>query len=369
MLDRVYPKITIITICLNREKTIEQTIKSVLSQSYKNIEYIIVDGASTDGTIDIINRYKEKIDIIISEPDDGISDAYNKALKYATGDIIYFLSADDYLYEDDIIFKVAKVFSEKDLDFIHGKVLEINEESGFSFVNGHKMTMDDFKRGECTHHQGFFAKKHLFDKYDNFDNNFKIIPDVDFMIKCFNDRENRYIFFDEIVAVYRWGIGVSSSPKTIAKREKEHKYILYKNFNIIDVENEVQRETVREFYKTWLEKILLQDRGITSILKEYGVRNIAIFGTRHTGKYLLSDCKKEGFNVVAFLDNNENMQGKEIEGIKIYSPKWILENRKKVDTIIVSIENNADIIVINQLKELIGHEKIKILSWKELIGI
>lgn len=361
-------KVTIITICLNMENTIEETIVSVISQDYENIEYIIIDGKSSDNTLNIVNKYHDKIDILVSEPDNGVGDAYNKALRYVTGDIIYFLSADDCFIDCNVVSKVVKKFEEKNLDFIYGKVLEFDEKNNTKFINGHEMKISDLKRGECPHHQGFFAKKDLFSRYNNFDMNFKIIPDVDFMFKCFNDN-NRYEFFDEIIAIYRWGIGLSSSHKTIVKREKEQKYILYKNFGIINIDEEIDFESVRELYKGWLERILLCNEGITASLKKKLVKNVCIFGTRHTGRYLLKDCLREGIKVVGFLDNNLSMQGKEIEGIKVYNPNWIVNNNDKIDAIIVSIESNNDILVINELDKLLKDKrisKIRLTSWKTL---
>ncbi|WP_339679941.1 glycosyltransferase family 2 protein [Cyclobacterium marinum] len=96
-------KISIITVCYNCVKDITLTIESVLNQKYSNIQYIIIDGGSTDGTIDIINKYKDKIDIIISEPDQGIFDAMNKGLKYATGDWVNFMNAGDRFYDDSVL--------------------------------------------------------------------------------------------------------------------------------------------------------------------------------------------------------------------------------------------------------------------------
>ena len=94
------PKITIITVCLNCEKTVEKTIQSVVSQSHEGIEYIIVDGQSSDGTLDIIQRCRSKISCLVSEKDSGIYNAMNKGLGLMTGDIVLFLNAGDYLYDD-----------------------------------------------------------------------------------------------------------------------------------------------------------------------------------------------------------------------------------------------------------------------------
>ena len=107
-------KISVITVSLNSEKTIEKTINSVLSQNYKNFEYIIVDGKSDDKTLDVINKYKNKIDLVISEKDKGIFDAINKGIQRSSGDIISIIHSDDSFYDDKVLETVNKNFIEKD---------------------------------------------------------------------------------------------------------------------------------------------------------------------------------------------------------------------------------------------------------------
>ena len=106
-------KVSIITVCLNSESYIEKTIQSVLAQSYSPIEYILIDGNSSDNTLNIINKYQAEIDIIISENDDGIYDAMNKGVTRSTGDILYFLNSGDILIDDTIIERVERIFIEK----------------------------------------------------------------------------------------------------------------------------------------------------------------------------------------------------------------------------------------------------------------
>lgn len=100
-----HPKFSIITVTYNAEKVLEDTIQSIVTQSYKNVEYIIVDGGSTDGTLTIVNKYKEHIHTIVSEPDKGLYDAMNKGIKLATGDYLCFLNAGDGLHEDDTLYE------------------------------------------------------------------------------------------------------------------------------------------------------------------------------------------------------------------------------------------------------------------------
>jgi len=116
-------KISIITVVWNNAKTIKYAIDSVLNQTHKNIEYIILDGASTDGTIEIIRSYGDKISKFVSEPDKGIYDAMNKGIKLATGDVVGILNSDDFYIDDYVIEKVVKEFEEKQVDSVYADLV------------------------------------------------------------------------------------------------------------------------------------------------------------------------------------------------------------------------------------------------------
>ena len=122
-------KITIITSCYNREKTIRGCIESVLAQDYPDIEYIVVDGASKDGSLSIINEYKDRISKIISEPDRGMYEAINKGIRAATGDVIGLVHSDDFLYSPQTVSNIVKRFEETHADFLYGDGLFVNAEN------------------------------------------------------------------------------------------------------------------------------------------------------------------------------------------------------------------------------------------------
>ena len=126
------PKISIVTIAYNCAGEIEDTIKSVISQKYDNKEYVIIDGASTDGTMEVVNRYKDSIDVIVSEPDKGRSDAFNKGIEKATGEYIVMMNAGDLLAEDALN-KFANAFV-PGYDVIKGNTIRWNAETGFKSV-------------------------------------------------------------------------------------------------------------------------------------------------------------------------------------------------------------------------------------------
>lgn len=175
-------KISVITVVYNNEKTLEKTINSVLSQSYKEIEYIIVDGKSTDGTLDIINRYKKNISKFVSEKDNGIYDAWNKGVKMATGDIIFFINSDDIFYDDNVLEIVAKAFQQNlNYDYIYGGIVSrgiFNNGKDAVFLK--EISNYSIKMGQVIPQPSLFIKRSLFDEIGFYNTDYKVNADFDF---------------------------------------------------------------------------------------------------------------------------------------------------------------------------------------------
>lgn len=156
----------------NAGKVLEDTIQSVITQTYKNVEYIIVDGKSTDGTMDIVNRYREHIHTIVSEPDKGLYDAMNKGIDLATGDYLCFLNAGDELHEDDTLqLIVHSLNGEKELpDVIYGETAIVDEEGHFlrmrRLSTPEHLTWKSFQHGMLVCHQAFMPRRDLAVKYN-----------------------------------------------------------------------------------------------------------------------------------------------------------------------------------------------------------
>lgn len=170
--QHLHPKFSIITVTYNAGKVLEDTIQSVITQTYKNVEYIIVDGKSTDGTMDIVNRYREHIHTIVSEPDKGLYDAMNKGIDLATGDYLCFLNAGDELHEDDTLQLITHSLSgEKELpDVIYGETAIVDEEGHFlrmrRLSTPEHLTWKSFQHGMLVCHQAFMPRRDLAVKYN-----------------------------------------------------------------------------------------------------------------------------------------------------------------------------------------------------------
>lgn len=213
------PLITIITVVYNGENFLEETIKSVINQNYGNLEYIVIDGNSTDGTLDIIKKYENKIDFWLSESDKGIYDAMNKGVEHSNGDWLNFMNVGDTFYSNKVL---SKIFGNGEIpyDVIYGN----------SFCNGNEIKPKSLlkipiRMPFC--HQASFVRKSCFDMY-KFDLSYKLIADGVFFYRIKKSRKFNYI--NEVICKYD-GSGVSSNQVKVYEERKqfllaEHKYIL-----------------------------------------------------------------------------------------------------------------------------------------------
>ena len=172
MHNHLTPKFSVITVCYNAQATIEDTIQSVIAQTYHHVEYIIVDGASKDRTLSIINRYRDRIATVVSEPDKGLYDAMNKGLRLATGDYVCFLNAGDSFHEDDTLQQMVHTLRElTELpDVLYGETELVDAEGHFVRMRRlqapEHLTWRSFRHGMLVCHQAFFAKRTLAEPYD-----------------------------------------------------------------------------------------------------------------------------------------------------------------------------------------------------------
>lgn len=186
MLTHFHPKFSIITVTYNAAAVIEDTLQSVITQTYKNIEYIIVDGASTDRTMEIVSRYREHIHTVVSEPDRGLYDAMNKGIRLATGDYVCFLNAGDELHEDDTLQLI--VHSLTGLpglpDVIYGRTAIVDREGHFLRMRRleppENLTWRSFRQGMLVCHQAFFARR---DHAVPYDLRYRFSADFDWCIR------------------------------------------------------------------------------------------------------------------------------------------------------------------------------------------
>lgn len=201
------PKISIITSCYNSEKYMEQCIKSIVEQDYDNLEYIVIDGGSTDGTLDIIKKYRDKISYFVSEKDKGISDAFNKGIKAATGDIIGIINSDDYMMPNALK-KVAAEY-EEGVDVYRGYELLYYPSRKTTKAEYPNNRFGSIPIGNCICHEAAFITKDMYQRVGEYKTNFKYMMDIDLFMRM-NRMGARHKFIDVCVLTFRVG-GASST--------------------------------------------------------------------------------------------------------------------------------------------------------------
>lgn len=206
-------KVSIITVARNNAKTIKDTINSVLSQTYTDKEYIVIDGGSTDGTTQIIKSYGKKINKFISEKDEGIYDAMNKGIKLATGDVVGMLNSDDFYLNEYIIERVAREFQTKQVDSVYADLLYVQPSDLSKVVRYYDSSCfapKNFKYGWMPAHPTFFVKKEIYKKYGLFKKDYKIAADFELLARFLDKNKITYSYINEPIIKMRVG-GVSTS--------------------------------------------------------------------------------------------------------------------------------------------------------------
>lgn len=215
-------KISVVTVCFNAAKSIERTIQSVMSQQDANVEYVVVDGASTDGTMAIVNKYANRISKIVSEKDGGIFDAMNKGIGLATGEIVYFLNADDSFADDRVLADVGRAFEEDtSRTFVYGNVILEDEPGGrlsFPARAFKKRSVSEFLHNSFCH-QAVFVRRSLFSHLGIFDKAYKYSADYEWIIRAFKRNGGRDFYFLERNIAFYSCLGRSNQHVRVTRKE------------------------------------------------------------------------------------------------------------------------------------------------------
>jgi len=199
-------KVSLITIAYNSAATIEDTIKSIVAQEYSNIEYIIIDGGSTDNTLSIIEKYKESISTIISEPDKGIYDAMNKGVQNATGDLVGILNSDDIYTDNKVVSNIVEAIGNK--DSIYADLVYVNRDNTDKvtrYWKSGKYRKGIFKKGWMPPHPTFFIKKSCYDQYGIYNLQLKSAADYELMLRMLHKHNISVAYLPEVITKMRVG--------------------------------------------------------------------------------------------------------------------------------------------------------------------
>ena len=219
-------KVSIITVVYNNVKYIGESIESVLSQDYHPVEYIVIDGGSTDGTLDVVEKYRDKISVFLSEPDDGIYDALNKGINIATGDVIAILHSDDLFCGECVVSDMVKRMSDTKSEFCFSDMVIVDSVSDkvLRYYMAGYFSRWMFRMGWMPPHPTCFINKSLFDEFGLYSLKYKVAGDFDFLLRIFYKRDIHWSYLDRVTVKMRQG-GVSNSgliSKKIIAKEINH---------------------------------------------------------------------------------------------------------------------------------------------------
>jgi glycosyltransferase involved in cell wall biosynthesis len=224
-------KISILTICYNRAETIEAAIQSVISQDYPTVEYIVVDGGSTDGTVELIEKYADRLHAFVTEPDKGMYNALNKAIGLATGDVIGILHSDDMFYSTDTLSKYADIFMRTNADVVYANGLYISEpltpkgEQVKRIYRAKPFKQRYLNFGWIPLHTTIFVKREVFDKQGLYNENYQIASDYEISLRWFSNPELKKVFMNEWVVKMRLG-GKSTTASLQKKKSTEDLHVI-----------------------------------------------------------------------------------------------------------------------------------------------
>lgn len=211
-------KVTVITVCFNSSKTILDTLQSVANQSYPNIEHIIIDGDSTDNTLEIVRNFGKHVSLLISEPDRGIYDAMNKGISIASGEIIAILNSDDFYLDSDVISKVVYSFEENKVDCVFGDLVyvdAINTNKILRVWKTSEFVTSSFKLGWHPPHPSFFVRRKIYEKFGKFDTSLKISADFEIILRFLERYRISSTYLSETLVKMRVGGESGNSFKNI----------------------------------------------------------------------------------------------------------------------------------------------------------
>lgn len=334
-------RLTVVTVCRNSIEYIERAIKSVLHQSYKNIEYIIIDGSSSDGTIEVIKKYSPYISYWISEPDQGVYQAMNKGIKAATGDLIGFLSSNDW-YAEGALSAIADKYDETHADVIYGDAV---------VYDGEKITHQDYSKAKLEDsfyymtviHPAFFVKTDIQKKY-GFDESYRICADYKFFMQVYRDSYQFAYTKQDIIHYYLGGISSDREKTSIEDRRAsyevlgEEKWRYTKGIEKVFFENFYFYPEVfikNGFGRGWIRKNMNSEE------------DIYIFGTGNIGEKAYYCLQDAGMRLVCFVDNAKSKQGTKYHDLPIISLESLRQFQKGI--IFISSYDYADEIEVQLL--------------------
>lgn len=311
------PKVSIITVVRNSVGTIAQTIKSVLEQTYQNIEYIVIDGASTDGTREIIEQYTDSIATYVSEEDAGLYYAMNKGIKMATGEIVGIINSDDW-YNVEAVQDAVACLAQKNTDVVYGKIVRITEDGRGKDIRN--MPLENLWYQMVIPHPSVFIKRDIYKKYGVFDVNYKLAADYELILRLYS-KHVKFRYLDKVMAYFREG-GLSKQRYMDVFNEGYRISLAYLDKCPC---KETMRIKIEETYRrACFNEMLINTKGVLYklVCRYFGLRvsRMLIFGSGVWGNRCCRYLSDSGVEVACFVDNDSSKWGTRVCDIEVVAP-------------------------------------------------
>lgn len=331
------PKISIITVVYNGSTTVAQTMESVLQQDYSDLEYIVIDGNSTDGTQEIIRRYEDRLAYWVSEPDGGIYEAMNKGLSHATGELVGIINSDDW-YEPDTVRKVADLYRRTNGDVICGEIAYVSESGERLFCTENSLIPP---------HPGMFVKRSVYERYGNFKTEYRIAADHEFKLRLLVS-EVSFVRCGDVLANFRIS-GISNTRILECKRETYRIESLYADRGLALLPG---RAAVKERYlKILLSYFAEEESSVLYEKLQYAYAPwgdaVLIRGAGKWGRCLAKIFKGQDIPIF-FEDEDAKKWGTTVEEFPVISP---CEGREMQGTVFIGIAGGQQEIKRQMEKE------------------
>ena len=226
------PKISVITATYNARETLPDAIESILAQNYSDVELVVIDGGSTDGTNELLASYRDRIDVLISEPDKGIYDALNKGISHATGDVIGFLHADDLFADEHVLSRVADAFAADGVSADYGDLVYISRitpDKVIRYWESGDCTIKKLRHGWMPPHPTFYVRREVYEQFGVFDTSFRIAADYDCMLRFLVRAKLECVYIPRVLVKMRVGGASNRSLGNIIRKSAEDYRALKQN--------------------------------------------------------------------------------------------------------------------------------------------
>lgn len=351
-------KVSIITVVYNGVNTIEQTIKSVFGQTYKNIEYIVIDGGSTDGTQQIIEKHLDKISYYVSEEDEGLYYAMNKGIKKATGEIVGIINSDDW-YDINAVKNIVECFCNSEADLVYGKTV-IVAENGTETVKEVGELQTIWYNAPFLH-ASVFIKKNIYDKLGVFNVKYKIASDYDLLLRFYVENI-KFEYLKKNIAYFRLG-GLSTTQKRVGYDECRSISLTYTERCPYGDKMLLKINEVYD-WRCFIENLSDDENLLSRLLCKYfhkNIKNIVIFGTGSWGERCFQNLINTGIDVTCFSDNNSVKWNTEFCDTKVISPKEL----QNMDTyVLIAVKYHGE--KIKKQLTYKGNGKLQCVCIKEI---